>query len=99
MTALMINLVWHLVMMTLDWLLLNALVHSIHISKKFVSMYHCTDIDECAENTDNCSQNCTDTLGSYLCVCLDGYTLDPDQHTCNGLYGVLINDRDSLVFL
>ena len=42
------------------------------------------DIDECAENTDNCSQNCSDTLGSYQCVCYDGYTLDSDQHTCNG---------------
>ena len=42
------------------------------------------DIDECADNTDNCSQNCSDTLGSYQCVCYDGYTLDSDQHTCNG---------------
>ncbi|CAI8040121.1 Fibrillin-1, partial [Geodia barretti] len=45
----------------------------------------CFNIDECAENTDNCSQNCSDTLGSYQCVCYDGYTLDSDQHTCNDI--------------
>ena len=33
---------------------------------------------------DNCSQNCSDTLGGYNCVCYDGYTLESDQHTCNG---------------
>ena len=44
-----------------------------------------TDIDECGEDIDNCSQNCSDTLGSYKCICYDGYTLDSDEHTCNGL--------------
>ena len=44
-----------------------------------------TDIDECREDIDNCSQNCSDTLGSYQCICYDGYTLDSDEHTCNGL--------------
>ena len=39
------------------------------------------DIDECNENTDNCSQNCSNTIGSYQCSCNDGYTLDSHQHT------------------
>ena len=43
------------------------------------------DVDECGEDIDNCSQNCSDTLGSYQCICNDGYTLDSDEHTCNGL--------------
>ena len=43
-----------------------------------------SDIDECSEDTDNCSQNCNNTIGSYQCFCNDGYTLDTDQHTCNG---------------
>ena len=47
-----------------------------------------SDADECSLNTDNCSQNCSDTLGSYQCVCYDGYTLDSDQHTCNGEYSL-----------
>ena len=45
-----------------------------------------TDIDECSEDTDNCSQNCNNTIGSYQCLCIDGYTLDSDNHTCNGQY-------------
>ena len=47
---------------------------------------HCPylDFDECASDTDNCSQKCSDTLGSYQCVCYDGYILDSDNHTCNG---------------
>ena len=45
-----------------------------------------TDIDECSENTDNCSQICTNTIGSYQCSCNDGYTRDSDGHTCNGEY-------------
>ena len=42
------------------------------------------DIDECSENNDNCSQNFSNTIGSYQCSCNDGYTLDSDQHNCNG---------------
>ena len=58
---------------------------SLKVSLRQFSNFVCfLDIDECAENTDNCSQNCSDTLGSYQCVCYDGYTLDSDQHTCNG---------------
>ena len=44
-----------------------------------------SDIDECVKKTDNCSQNCNNTIGSYQCYCNDGYTLDSDDlHTCNG---------------
>ena len=44
------------------------------------------DVNECVEDTDNCSQNCNNTIGSYLCYCNDGHTLDSDDlHTCNGI--------------
>ena len=43
------------------------------------------DIDECSEDTDNCNQTCTNTEGSFACECDDGYYLDSDGTTCNGM--------------
>ena len=47
---------------------------------------HFSDIDECHENIDGCSQLCSNTVGSYTCGCRDGYRLASDGHTCNGMY-------------
>ena len=44
-----------------------------------------TDIDECSENTDNCSQTCTNADGNFTCGCYNGYLLDTDGTTCNGM--------------
>ena len=44
-----------------------------------------SDIDECMENTGNCSQNCNNTIGSYQCLCDDGFLLDSDGASCNGM--------------
>ena len=43
-----------------------------------------TDIDECAVSTDNCNDNarCINTMGSFECECLPGYT--GDGVTCEG---------------
>ena len=43
-----------------------------------------SDIDECVQGSDGCSQNCTNTIGSYFCTCMDGYELESDNHTCTG---------------
>ena len=33
------------------------------------------DIDECSENNDcHADANCTDTVGSYICSCKEGYS-------------------------
>ena len=45
-----------------------------------------TDIDECSEDTDNCSQTCTNTDGNFTCGCINGYLLDTDGTTCKGMY-------------
>ena len=50
---------------------------------RFFSLF-IPDIDECSEGTDNCSQLCNNTVGSYQCSCNTGFILDSDQHTCNG---------------
>ena len=43
-----------------------------------------SDTDECDIDLDDCDQNCTNILGSYVCSCITGYELDLDGHTCNG---------------
>ena len=46
-----------------------------------------TDVDECLSSSmNNCSQECNNTEGSYLCCCKSGYNLDPsDNSTCHGI--------------
>jgi len=42
------------------------------------------DIDECATDNGGCSSvaSCTNTVGSFLCTCLPGYS--GDGFTCEG---------------
>ena len=42
------------------------------------------DVDECTDETDDCSQTCTNIIGSFICGCNSGYLLDIDSVTCNG---------------
>ena len=42
------------------------------------------DIDECAAGACDANANCTDTEGSYFCICRTGYTGDGD--TCDGRF-------------
>ncbi len=42
------------------------------------------DVDECVEDTDGCSQTCTNNNGSFLCSCGTGYTLADDDLGCDG---------------
>ena len=55
----------------------------LHSTIDSIYVYH-TDTDECAEGLDNCSTNatCTNTLGSYTCVCNLGFT--GDGRNCTG---------------
>ena len=40
------------------------------------------DINECETNV--CEHNCTNTNGSYHCICPDGNILESDQSSCIG---------------
>ena len=62
----------------------------------YLVFYNLADIDECAEDSDGCSQNCHNTLGSYTCSCNAGYRLNTDGHACDGKLRLLL---DSTVFL
>ncbi|KAI8779701.1 tolloid protein 1 [Biomphalaria glabrata] len=38
--------------------------------------------NKCDENNGGCSHYYQETIGSYICLCDEGYTLDDDQRTC-----------------
>lgn len=43
------------------------------------------DINECNDSSiHNCEQLCNNTLGSFHCMCFDGYELNDDNTTCYG---------------
>ena len=44
------------------------------------------------ESISGCSQICQDTQGSYICSCLDGYLLEPDNHTCTDINECIIDN-------
>ena len=53
------------------------------------------DVDECVEGSHRCSQNCSNTDGSYECSCIDGYQLEDNGHSCNGI--IIITVRPLII--
>ncbi|XP_051733413.1 epidermal growth factor-like protein 7 [Ctenopharyngodon idella] len=50
--------------------------------KGWMGRYCQIDVDECKEGH-RCSQKCVNTLGSYRCVCQEGFSLAEDEITCS----------------
>lgn len=46
------------------------------------------DVDECEDDTDNCSQICNNIAGSFQCDCQSGYDLQLDGVTCLGKFSI-----------
>nr|XP_054760703.1 neurogenic locus notch homolog protein 2-like [Lytechinus pictus] len=42
------------------------------------------DVDECSNQNGGCEHICRNILGSYVCFCPLGSTVNPDGHTCSG---------------
>ena len=55
-------------------------------NRSLVEMIICTDFDECANDSSLCDHNCTNTDGSFTCSCNNGYELDDNGRSCNGMY-------------
>ena len=55
------------------------------------SQFLCVDIDECSALPAPCSQECNNTIGSFVCYCTDSYYLDDDMRTCNGKVSTRVN--------
>ena len=69
--------------MTSSWSSLNVrwLMHSVLTAK----CVFCVDTDECKDQNGGCGHNCSNTIGSYRCSCLSGYTLNTTDNTsCDG---------------
>ena len=62
----------------------------LHSTLLFWFLFH-SDIDECEQGSDGCDHNCTNTVGSYYCTCMDGYELESDNHTCTGMHVATVN--------
>lgn len=48
-----------------------------------ISYNNCLDYDECVQNEGICSYQCKNTLGSYICLCPDGFQLNNDLYNCD----------------
>ena len=44
-----------------------------------------SDNDECSDSNGGCEQICNNTVGSFFCSCMNGYRLDDDMSSCNGI--------------
>jgi hypothetical protein len=44
-----------------------------------------SDIDECSYRNGDCSQKCSNTVGSRICSCFPGYILNEDGMKCDGI--------------
>merc|ERR1712083_101457 len=43
----------------------------------------CTDVDECSVRNGGCQHECTNTEGSFVCSCRDGYNLNTNTRSCD----------------
>ena len=71
---------------------------SLAIQHSFMLTFCLTDVDECSGSTFDCVafSNCSNTIGSYRCDCIDGYEWDSTNTTCQG--SLLINCGDTVRF-
>lgn len=44
------------------------------------------DVEECEDNNGGCAQLCNNTVGSFICGCSEGYTLNADYINCSGMH-------------
>ena len=52
------------------------------------------DIDECLTNSTGCSQTCNNTIGSFHCVCNQGYALSDDGRICRDIDECAMSTRN-----
>ena len=75
--------------------------HECRFQKCFHNSIICfnPDVNECDVDNGGCSQICTNTNRSFTCECNDGYLLDSDGTTCNGMNREHINCCIYIVYI
>ena len=53
-----------------------------NVSHKVDAVVCCADIDECTEKSSGCEQECTNTVGTFECACMTGFSLNNDNKIC-----------------
>lgn len=86
-----------LVTMATGWIMTTQLV--LVSDQLFINMewlicivYYYADVNECSDGLSGCSQVCTNIEGSFECSCMVGFTLNPDNKTCDGRHKVSLVD-------
>ena len=72
-------------------LLQILLLYILLVNFSFIMFFLYIDIDECDLGTDDCAHNCSNTNGSFICFCRDGYAIELDGKSCGGWVKYAIN--------
>jgi len=51
---------------------------------KAILLFSISDIDECFQHIDGCSQTCSNNQWSFICTCSFGFIIGPDNKNCIG---------------
>ena len=69
---------------TCEWLLLFIKIEVNYCICKLLYLFVFADINECSREEHGCEHICINTVGSYYCMCRNGYFLHQDGRICLG---------------
>ena len=73
----------------INWIKIKETVQVLY---RFISycISNFKDINECTTSNGGCEQICNNTIGSFMCSCLFGFTLSMDKF-CSGISKIVNN--------
>lgn len=80
---------------------INTLPHHSHnyptehfiVTSSILSLLYIIDVDECADNTDDCTphSDCDNSIGGYACLCKQGYVKDGEDCISKFVFSLLVS--------
>lgn len=58
----------------------------------------CQDVSPCSVDNAGCSHTCLATAGRVFCLCPDGFVLQDDWKTCQGIHFISIHKERKFIF-